>query len=113
MKLYFLSSLLIFSLPAFTQNVGLGTLTPTEKLEVNGNIKADSAKVNVLKMSLNAGNGKILSSDANGNGTWQSSSGIIKAYNGLSQSNDTINLGGRLYRLAEIKLAQNELPSKI
>jgi microcystin-dependent protein len=31
-----------FTLTAFTQNVGIGTDTPTEKLEVNGNIKATS-----------------------------------------------------------------------
>ena len=112
MRLRLILILLVFSFPAFTQNIGLGTLSPTEKLDVNGNIKADSVKVNVLKMSPNAGIGKILSSDAIGNAAWQSPSGIVKAYNGLSQSNDTINLGGRLYRLSEIKLAQNELSIK-
>ena len=52
------------------QNVGIGILNPSEKLEVAGNIKADTAKVKVLKITLNAGSGKVLASDAAGNASW-------------------------------------------
>ena len=57
------------------QNVGIGTTTPTEKLHVVGNIKNDTIKPNAIKLLPNAGNGKILTSDATGNASWQK--GII------------------------------------
>ncbi|RFS17054.1 hypothetical protein [Emticicia sp. C21] len=44
---------------------------PAEKFEVIGNIKGDIAKLKGLQIPTNAGAGKILTSDANGNGTWQ------------------------------------------
>ena len=53
------------------QNIGIGTNAPSEKLHVVGNIKADVAVVNSIKITPNAGAGKILSSDAAGNATWQ------------------------------------------
>ena len=37
-----------------------------------GNIKADTIKPSAIKLTLNAGDGKILTSDAAGNATWQS-----------------------------------------
>jgi FG-GAP repeat len=55
----------------FSQNVGIGTTAPTEKLHVAGNIKADTIKPNVIKLTPNAGTGKILTSDAAGNASWQ------------------------------------------
>lgn len=51
--------------------VGIGTTTPTEKLQVIGNVKADSVKTKVIQMLPNAGSGKVMVSDANGNGSWQ------------------------------------------
>ncbi len=57
---------------AITQNVGIGTTAPTEKLQVTGNIKADTVKPNAIKLTPNAGNGRVLTSDANGNASWQS-----------------------------------------
>lgn len=53
------------------QNVGVGTTSPTEKLHVAGNLRADTVKPMVLKIAPNAGVGKVLTSDASGNGTWQ------------------------------------------
>lgn len=53
------------------QNVGIGTLTPVEKLHVAGNIKTDTVKPNAIKLTPNAGAGKLLTSDATGNASWQ------------------------------------------
>jgi FG-GAP repeat len=59
---------------SFSQNVGIGTTTPSEKLHVQGNIKADTIKPNSIKLVPNAGAGKILTSDATGNANWQANS---------------------------------------
>jgi hypothetical protein len=48
-------------------NIGLGTFTPTEKLDVRGKTKTET-----FQMTETAVNGYILTSDANGNGTWAS-----------------------------------------
>lgn len=47
-------------------NVGIGTSTPNAKLEVVGKIKASD-----IQLSAGAGTGKVLTSDASGNATWQ------------------------------------------
>jgi hypothetical protein len=67
-------AVLIFSKKSFSQNVGIGTVTPTEKLHIAGNIKSDTIKANAIKLTNNAGAGKILTSDATGNANWQTSS---------------------------------------
>ncbi len=56
---------------SFSQNIGIGTNSPIEKLHVAGNIKADTIKPNALKLIPNAGVGKILISDSMGNANWQ------------------------------------------
>lgn len=53
------------------QNIGIGTKAPVEKLHVDGNIKSDTLKPNAIKLPFNAGDGKILTSDAEGNASWQ------------------------------------------
>lgn len=45
------------------QNIGIGTITPATKLDVNGQIRIQGGS---------PGSGKILTSDANGLGSWQS-----------------------------------------
>jgi uncharacterized protein (TIGR02145 family) len=54
------------------QKVGIGTTTPAEKLDVAGNIKADTIKPTAFKLSTNAGEGKILTSNAAGVASWRS-----------------------------------------
>ena len=48
-----------------TANIGIGTTTPTEKLDVNGKTKTTD-----IQVTNGATNGFILQSDATGNGTW-------------------------------------------
>ena len=47
-------------------NVGIGTTTPAEKLDVNG-----KTKTTTLQVTSGSANGYVLTSDASGNGTWQ------------------------------------------
>jgi hypothetical protein len=55
----------------YNGDVGIGTVSPAEKLHVVGNLKADTIKPGAVKFTPNAGNGKILTSDATGNASWQ------------------------------------------
>ncbi len=69
----------LFCQISFAQNVGIGTSTPSEKLEVNGTIKITDGT---------QGAGKVLTSDANGKGSWQTpSSGITLPFNASNSSN--------------------------
>jgi len=65
-------SLLLQQLNA-QQHIGIGTSSPSEKLHVAGNIKADTIKPHILRISSGAGEGKVLMSDASGNATWKNS----------------------------------------
>lgn len=53
-----------------TGYVGIGTGSPAEKLDVNGNIKTTG-----FILPTGAAAGKVLTSDANGNATWQTAAG--------------------------------------
>jgi len=50
----------------FSDNVGIGTSNPVEKLQVNG-----TAQMTGFKMTTGASSGHVLTSDRNGIGTWQ------------------------------------------
>ncbi|MFA6404450.1 MAG: hypothetical protein WCW03_00360 [Candidatus Paceibacterota bacterium] len=52
-------------------NIGVGTINPTQKLEVVGTVKTTGLQVT----GGTPGAGKVLTSDANGVGTWQISTG--------------------------------------
>jgi hypothetical protein len=54
-----------------TGNIGIGTNTPSEKLEVIG-----KTKTTALQITSNAGINKVLVSDANGNATWNNANTI-------------------------------------
>ena len=73
-RVLFLLALLAATCISYAQKVGIGTTTPAEKLDVAGNLKADTIKPNALKLTGNAGLGKILTSDASGNASWQARS---------------------------------------
>jgi hypothetical protein len=79
-------------------NVGIGTISPSQKLEVAGNAKADTVMANKLQMTNGATNGYILQTDANGNATWVNPSTIVTpnswTVNGSNQySNVADNVG--------------------
>ena len=58
---------LVFSINAMSQNVGIGSNTPSEKLEVNGNIKI-SGNIN---MNGNTGReGQVLISEGSNSRSW-------------------------------------------
>jgi hypothetical protein len=65
-------------------SLGVGTTTPTEKLEVSGKTKTAN-----FQMTSGATNGYVLTSDASGNASWQTSSGgvSIDPYNNLGNVN--------------------------
>ena len=70
-KFYFLSIIVCFGCSLAAQNVGIGTTTPAEKLEVMGKTKTQT-----FQMTNGAASDYFLKSDANGNATWVSSSTI-------------------------------------
>jgi hypothetical protein len=63
--------------------VGIGSTTPAEKLDVNGNVRATG-----FILPTGAAAGKVLTSDASGNATWQTggSSSSGWGYNGSTVS---------------------------
>ncbi|MEP6794492.1 MAG: FG-GAP repeat protein [Saprospiraceae bacterium] len=74
MKILIILILLIsplFAAHIISQNVGIGTSTPLEKLHVDGNVLMDTAKLNAILFAPNAGTGKILTSDDAGNANWE------------------------------------------
>lgn len=58
-------------------NVGIGTTTPNYLLEVAGTLSTAG-----LRMPTGAGAGRVLTSDASGNASWQNSSGFTLPYSG-------------------------------
>ncbi|MGB3079964.1 MAG: FISUMP domain-containing protein, partial [Saprospiraceae bacterium] len=61
-NIFFISIGLLLMDIAMAQNVGIGTTTPTAKLDVIGSIKITDGT---------QGAGKVLTSDVNGKATWQ------------------------------------------
>jgi len=74
-----------------TGNVGIGNSAPSERLEVVGNIKTTG-----LVLTANAGAGKVLTSDANGNASWQTSLGGSGTGNWSSSGSNIYNANAGL-----------------
>ncbi|MDX1479460.1 MAG: hypothetical protein R3301_17220, partial [Saprospiraceae bacterium] len=66
-KLLILFLVHVSSLPAITQNVGIGTDTPVTTLQVVGTVLTDT-----LVIPTHAGHGRFLRSDSAGTASWQS-----------------------------------------
>lgn len=66
-------------------NVGVGVTAPSEKFEVNGNIKASG-----LILPSGAGAGKVLTSNASGEATWQTATAT--ASDGWSFDGNTVGV---------------------
>jgi Chaperone of endosialidase len=67
-------------------NVGVGTTTPTEKLEVNG-----KTKTNNIQVTTGATSGYVLQSDATGNGTWVNPTSLTITESDPQVSSSTAN----------------------
>jgi hypothetical protein len=76
----------------FNGNVGIGTLTPSQKLDVAGTVKMNGFNLNAAPSA-----GYVLTSDSIGNGSWQPSSGGSGSINGtinyLSKFTGTNSVG--------------------
>lgn len=70
-------------------NVGIGTNTPNTLLDVAGTLSTTG-----LRMPTGAASGRVLTSDASGNASWQDSSGFTLPYSGTGSlaSNATFNV---------------------
>lgn len=70
-------------------NVGIGTTSPSQLLDVAGTISASG-----LRLPTGAASGRVLTSDATGNASWQNSSGFTLPYSGTGSlaSNATFNV---------------------
>ena len=66
--------------------VGIGLTNPQHKLDVNGTVKMTG-----FKMATGASTGKVLTSDASGNGTWQTAPGPDNLGNHTATQNVKLN----------------------
>ena len=67
MRKYLLACLLFTSVVSFAQNVGIGTLTPGEKLDVNGNVNVQG---NVKVNGVSGTEGQVLMTNNTGATVW-------------------------------------------
>jgi len=71
-------------------NVGIGTYNPSQRLDVNGNLKATG-----FMMPTGAGPGKVLTSDASGNATWANTQWTASG-NNIYRSTGNVGIGTTL-----------------
>jgi hypothetical protein len=75
----------------FNANVGIGTASPTEKLEVLG-----KTKTTTFQMTNGAANNYVLTSDASGNASWAASASSSNSNWTLVGSNQFSNISGNV-----------------
>ena len=72
------------TIDVLNNRIGIGTATPTEKLDISGKTKTIN-----FQMTSGATNGYVLTSDASGNASWQASGGGFSGYTYVTE--DTLN----------------------
>jgi len=81
----FAIAILLMSYISFSQNVGIGTTSPAEKLDVNGNVNLNGQ----LKVNGNQGTaGQVLRKDGSNNPVW----GDISEFKNLAVFDCSANL---------------------
>jgi hypothetical protein len=70
MKYTYIFIFTFFTINIYSQNVGIGTTTPTKKLEVIGTTKTDTLQSKNLKITDSASANYILKTDDYGNASW-------------------------------------------
>ncbi|MBA2744711.1 MAG: hypothetical protein H0U44_00665, partial [Flavisolibacter sp.] len=82
-----------FNVDANNNRIGIGTNAPTNNLEINGSGGSGTG----LKMATGAASGKVLTSDASGNASWQTGSVVVYSeIHGSSGSGITYNADAKL-----------------
>lgn len=86
--------------------VGIGTSTPGSQLHVAG-----KTQTNNFQMTNGAGANKVLTSDANGNATWETpvAAPVATASNGLTLNGTQMELGGSLDAHTTLSYGPNDL----
>ena len=81
-------------------NIGIGTTNPTTRLEVNNGTTSGAIKI----VDGTQGNGKVLMSDANGVGTWQTPASIRPTILGVFPTSDILvqSDGGAAPKYSEV-----------
>ncbi|WP_139326048.1 hypothetical protein [Chryseobacterium sp. RU33C] len=87
-----------FSVDALNNRIGIGTNTPTQRLDVAGKVKITDGT---------QGSGKVLTSDAAGVASWGDlpAATTVASNNGLSKNDTTIQLGGPLTKQTVIDVS--------
>jgi hypothetical protein len=89
-----------FNVDANNNRIGIGTNAPTNNLEINGSGGSGTG----LKMATGAASGKVLTSDASGNASWQTGSVVVYSeIHGSSGSGITYNADAKLTELSTTK----------
>jgi len=82
-------------------NIGIGTATPSSRLQINGTTTTNSLVTNALQFTNSPAAGYILRSDAAGNGTWVSPLTLVGGWwqlapNNKDITNRNVGLGGNV-----------------
>ncbi|MFA5670673.1 MAG: hypothetical protein WC967_15670, partial [Balneolaceae bacterium] len=87
-----------------SSGVGIGTTSPTHKLDVVGDayISTNLTVGGTLTLTQGANDGYVLTSDASGNSYWAVGGGTYTASNGLTLSSTDFQLGGTLTQNTQI-----------
>lgn len=110
-RIIYLTIACLISMPQLlqAQNVGIGTATPTEKLDVNGNVKISGT---IQIEGGTPGAGKVLTSSSNGTASW-SSAGLVQSSMYIMSDNPAdanLTANGYTYFASSLVNTQKEIP---